>query len=69
MKRIQSACIEKILLFKPDEKLERARALNAIREEAAAYKAYLNDRHIAHQILDEKALSDSSICLRIKINT
>ena len=66
MKRIKEACICQTLHFLAKEDLGHDLAVRLIREEVQKYKQSLEKTRTKYKIIEENALPDGSIIIKIK---
>ena len=67
MKRIKYACIEKTIHFQLKEELGHAAAVNAVKDEVAAYKRQMDKKRIPYKIVDESEQPDGSVMIQVKM--
>lgn len=66
MKRILSACLEQTIQFQPKENQDCGPALEEARAEYARYRSLLERNRIRFQVVEETALPDGSILIRVR---
>lgn len=66
MKRIKAACLEQTIHFQLKDGASSDAGKQQVREEYAAYKAYMDRRKTPYKIVEESEQPDGSLIIKIK---